>query len=275
MAIEPGLPNTYDLKRFQDIHLQDAALYREYISRYQSGAVNVAHNIIETNSQMDGKAFTAKSINAYVQAILDLENKTIENGTGFLEELLVNFQTDIDNFVFSGEWAQGTEYKKGNFVVSSDDKIYLALKDTSAELTDSDSWLILGLQGDQGVIGFGLNYRGRYNSASEYNPKDMVVYQNGLYVSKTTNTNITPGSNFTDWCVALTITERGIFVSETELADIRTGDYFWQITDTPSYDMPTVEDIDNIGFTVETFDNAGFTVQQLDTTPIIRTLKGR
>lgn len=41
----------------------------------------------------------------------------------------------------------------------------------------------------------------------------------------------------------------------------------------PDASMPTVEEIDNLGFTVEMFDKSGFTVEQLDNTPIIRTLK--
>lgn len=41
----------------------------------------------------------------------------------------------------------------------------------------------------------------------------------------------------------------------------------------PDAPMPTVEEIDALGFTVDMFDKSGFTVDQLDNTPIIRTLK--
>ena len=65
---EIGLPNTFNLQRFQDIHLQDQDLLKEYISQYQSGAINTAHQIIETNPQGIGKTFTAKTLNAYTKA---------------------------------------------------------------------------------------------------------------------------------------------------------------------------------------------------------------
>lgn len=228
---ELGLPNTYDLQRFQDIHLQDHDLLKEYISKYQSGSINTAHQIIETNPQGIGKAFTAKSINAYVSAILDLERLTIQNGSETLDEMLKIFQNNIDNFDFVGSWTLDQEYKVGNFVFSPSGDLYLCIKDGVYDLDDETAWLKLGLIGDPGNIGFGLNYRGKYDPTTEYNPRDMVVYENGLYVAKTDNTSITPGSSPTDWCVALTIEERGIFVDKVAPAELRTGDYWWEILD--------------------------------------------
>lgn len=232
---EMGLPNTYDLQRFQDIHLQDQDLLKDYISNYQVGSVNTAHQIIESNPQGIGKAFTAKTLNAYTAAILDLEQKTIQNGTETLDEMLALFQSNVDNFKFSGSWTLDQEYTIGNFVYAPNGDVYMALKDGAYDITDSTAWMLIGLKGEQGNLGFGLEYKGKYNPERQYEPGNLVVYENGLYVSKTTNTGVTPGSSPSDWCVALTIEERGIFVSDTEPADIRTGDYWWQVLDTPTY----------------------------------------
>lgn len=235
---EMGLPNTFDLQRFQDIHLQDQDLLKEYISQYQSGAINTAHQIIETNPQGIGKAFTAKTLNAYTKAIIDLETWTIQNGSETLDELLETFQDNIDNFSFDGTWTLDKEYKQGNFVFAPDGNVYMALKDGAYDITDSTAWLLLGLIGEQGNIGFGLNYRGKYNSTKNYEPLDMVVYENGLYVSRTSNAGIIPGSSPSDWCVALIVEERGIFVSGSEPPEIRTGDYWWEVVGFPSFPSP-------------------------------------
>lgn len=250
---EMGLPNTYDLQRFQDIHLSDDEFRKEYISEYQSGSINAAHSIINNDPQAQSKALTASRIKAYTDAIIDLESKTIQEGTNTLDEMLEIFQANIDNFEFYDSWVLGQEYKQGNFVFDQFGNLYMALKDGVYELSDSTAWLYLGLRGDPGNLGFGLNYNGQWDSETTYQPKDMVVYQNGLYVSKTQNKDITPGSSPTDWCVALTIEERGIFVSDTEPEDIRTGDYWWVIQpaiDWPVYPPPYIptEDDFNVAY---------------------------
>lgn len=240
---EMGLPNTYNLQRFQDIHLSDDELRKEYISEYQSGAINTAHSIINNDPQAQSKALTPGRIKAYTDAIIDLETKTIQEGTETLDEMLNIFQFNIDNFEFNDSWVLGQEYKAGNFVFDQFGNLYMSLKDGVYELDDETAWLYLGLKGNPGNLGFGLEYKGTWDYTTAYSPKDMVVYQNGLYVSKTNNSNITPGSSPSDWCVALTIEERGIFVSAEEPEDIRTGDYWWQVMgpiDWPVYPPPYI-----------------------------------
>lgn len=218
--------NTIEIERFQDIQIPDQQLRTQYIDLYQRGAVGAAHNLL-SQEQLRGKALTANNVNAISSAILYLENLYFQYGPDTLTELLDGLNKSLDGIAQQGDYAEGQEYQMGNFV-SKDGEVYMAAKDGIYPLSDTSAWIYLGLRGEQGALGFGLNLRGAWRQDLDYAPLDIVNYQNALYVARVSNTDTIPPSSPATWCLALQIFVKGIIVSETEPEKIDTGDFWWE-----------------------------------------------
>lgn len=269
--------NTFDLQRMQDIQISDQGLQQEYIKLWQTANINKAQQLLNNTPQLQGKAITPQMINAYVDAVNTLEGYYFENVNDLLEALKQGFQEAADEIGNKGSYNPlvVTDYEVGNFVSYGDD-IYMCIKPgkySGDDIYNPEYFLKLeGMRGDVGVTGLGVWFTGVYDSLKTYNPKDMVVFNNQLYVAKTTNTSKYPDISPDDWELALEVKPRGIDVSTTEPPDIFPGRFWWE-----AYDMyrpttnnpPNIDVLNNLEYTVSEFDKANYTVDQLDNTDII------
>lgn len=272
--------NTFDLQRMQDIQMGDQGLQDEYIKLWQTNNINGAQSLVNNTPQLQGKAITPQMLKSYVDAINTLEQNYFTNVNDLLDALEEGLQKATDDIIDKGNWNPlvATDYKIGNFVTNGPDT-YMCIKDgtySGDDINNPEYFLKLeGLQGDEGVTGLDVWYTGTYDSLRTYGPKDVVTYNNQLYVSKTTNTSAYPDISPDDWMLALQVEPKGIDVKTTEPPGISPGMFWWE-----AYDMyrpltnnpPQVYVIDGLGFTASEFDNAGYTADQLDTTDIILNL---
>ncbi len=58
-----------------------------------------------------------------------------------------------------------------------------------------------GAQGPPGATGQGFNFRQAWNSSTQYNPYDVVTYNNSTYVAIVANQGAEPDNNPSDWSV--------------------------------------------------------------------------
>lgn len=85
-------------------------------------------------------------------------------------------------------------------------------------------WIYLGLRGDQGYPGLGTTLKGIYDSNVLYNEKDVVSYNNQLWIATQSFMGNPPGENSIYWSSFLNQEMRKINMQNTNL---KVGDILW------------------------------------------------
>ena len=222
--------NTIDITRAQDINTSDIPLQTQYRTAWNNQQYSTAFSIISSNPQLASKVLNNAFITLLVNGVLTLENFYGDNVTDFLNNLLTDWQSDIDSIQYLGDYQSSTSYTVGNFV-SYDDSIYMCIQDGVHAIADATSWTLLGLQGEDGAVGTGLSYMGTWSNTSTYSQYDMVSYGSGLYVAITGSTGSTPSTSPNVWLLGVDATSRGILTGSTEPTGIDTGDIWWEYLD--------------------------------------------
>lgn len=180
-----------------DLSLSDLTLRQEFINKFDSDDIDGANSVLTSNEQLKNKYNNSTYMNGLSNNITSLEQKLYDNVDDKLESYLNEQQTNINNFNVV-EWDNSTIYNKNNFVLYGNELYYCIVDNTNVVPTTTSNWLHLGLSGNKGNYGLLLQYRGTYNSSENYVEFDLVMYNNRLYVSRGTVTNILPTDN-TNW----------------------------------------------------------------------------
>lgn len=187
------------MDRFQDITINDASLKALFISYFLNGQYGQAFNLITNNAQLNTKAFVANVMNEIAGILSSLQENFNDEVILYLENQLSGFQIIIDNYLLKNDYDSSTEYQIYNFVIYNDlIYMYINTDPSSGNLpTDTDYWVEIGLLGQKGEPGIGVNLRYTWDSSVTYNPLDVVYYNNELWVATIQNTNVTPGTETT------------------------------------------------------------------------------
>lgn len=222
--------------RYQDIHISDLDLRKQYYEAFLSGNISGAQNIYTDNkAQLEGKVLNADNLNSLVAGILDREMDYMNDVPYTMSDLLNDYQINIDDLINMGEWSSTKSYHKNNFVLYNNEIFFALVSMPPSNLPpeiDGDvnpSWLKLGLRGEKGKPTLDITYRGEYAAEITYKLKDMVVYENNLYVAKQTTTGETP-DNSSSWFQALKVPLTPIYVATTAPSELRVGDVWFKIT---------------------------------------------
>lgn len=252
--------------KVQDIQVADKSLWQEFVNDYANGDYYQALAILQ-NTQLLTKAATANVMNTMTDAVDDVQALYYTNVEDKLAANLATFNTSVDNLANKGSYDQNTTYYMGNFV-SQDSRVYLYISSTPRQgipVTDSNVWLNLGLQGDEGVPSIGLNLRYDWQSTAQYNQLDVVTYAGVMYWAKQENMGQTPSGNSEYWGKMFSIEPAKIYVSkQTEPpSDPYTGliwheiitQYKWADVDALNY---TFVNVDSKNLTWADADNGGW-----------------
>ena len=189
------------MARVQDIQISDASLKAQYISYFLEGNYSAMSNLIASNPQLDYKAFVANIMNDVATILSTLQNNYQTNVPDYLAVLTTEFDTRVGQFKDFDEWDSGAEYSLYNFVDYNGD-IYMYINQTPSAGNapgDENYWILIGLRGNQGAPGVGLNLRYAWSSVVEYNPLDLVFFGDSSWVAMYTNTNQQPSEVSTYW----------------------------------------------------------------------------
>lgn len=192
------------MNRWQDISISDANLKAEFITKFFNGDYLNAFRIIEDNPQLNTKAFVSNVMNEISNLLSLLQNNFQSNVIDFLSTQLSNFHHLIDEFELKGTWDEDTTYEIYNFVVYNNiDYLYINPTPSSGNLpTDTTYWLEINIRGETGKPGLGVNLKYDWDFTIEYQPLDVVYYNNALWVAKVQNVNVVP-SNGATWEIFL------------------------------------------------------------------------
>ena len=208
------------MARVQDIQIDDLALKNQYAQDMANGDYAGMSNIISANPQLDTKIFDADKINDIADSLMAQQNHYFTNVPDYMAALEVQYNALINEFKNAHDWDVGEEYTRYNFVIYNN-LYYMYINETSSTgnlPTNTTYWKEIGLRGEQGAPGVGLNLRYAWSSVVNYNPLDLVFYNNASWVAKATNVNQAPSTTSQYWEIFVNHEPAGIESSTTQPA---------------------------------------------------------
>lgn len=213
----------------------DAQLVAQIQASILAGDFANASAILNANPQLNGKIFNANDYNQIRDAILALErfyNSDIKN---YITEKQAAWVAEVDKFNYKGVYSPTTQYYKNNMVdytTTEGTFLYLCIQqpDTGIAPTNTNYWRILTLKGERGLSGEGLSFAWVWDSTTEYNTNDVVVYGNKWWVSTQVNRGQQPANGSAYWTEILTaLPAIQIPVTEIQPTDQIIGDQWYQV----------------------------------------------
>lgn len=213
----------------------DAQLVAQIQASILAGDFANASAILNANPQLNGKIFNANDYNQIRDAILALErfyNSDIKN---YITEKQAAWVAEVDKFNYKGVYSPTTQYYKNNMVdytTTEGTFLYLCIQqpDTGIAPTNTNYWRILTLRGERGLSGEGLSFAWVWDSTTEYNTNDVVVYGNKWWVSTQVNRGQQPANGSAYWTEILTaLPAIQIPVTEIQPTDQIIGGQWYQV----------------------------------------------
>lgn len=197
-----------ELDNFEDFIDPDVStlpLLSQYEEAVGSGDLSTAANILNANPILKRMIVSAGNLNKIKDAIVAVQRFYFEG----VEDNLKNIFED------KGVWVSSIQYKRWD-MVSYNGLTYLAFNDTTPVGTLPTNAAhfrpisIKGDKGDKGDPGLNLVYRGTWNIEVSYAAKDVVTWQNSLYVADVDNAHVAPHNSY-DWTLMLSFKQEVTF----------------------------------------------------------------
>lgn len=215
------------MKRFQNLHLADRSLFTQYRTLFKTD-IPAAQNILK-NTQLQTKLLRASQFNDTTGRVVTVENYYYDNIPQKLYNLQEQMTEDAQSIKYVGEYSTEQTYYFNNIVSLNNELYYCKIASTTSiqgvSPTNTDSWVYLGLQGNNGFPGLGVTLKGAYNSGELYNAKDVVSYDNRLWIANQTFMGQPPSDNSSYWVPFLNQEPRKINITDSNLL---AGDILWK-----------------------------------------------
>lgn len=249
----------FDIIKWQDLALKNENLRQQFMQYFKEGYYSQALALITNNADIDSETVRPEVFNMINTSLTYLQNLYYNSVEVVLSEDEQQFQYMINNFINKKEFRATEIYIPYNFVVYNE-QIYMCIKATTAGIlpTNTDYWLLIGLKGETGATAIDTTLRYKWNYKITYSPKDVVTYNNVLYVAKNRNNNSQPDINPEDWEVFMTIPRAKIIVSATEPNPdaLVEGGQWWKIDEIYSNKTIVVNDENNVSLKVDDSETA-------------------
>ena len=210
--------------KYQDIQVNDIALQSQFAAYWMQGNYTEALNLLENNGRLDSKAFVAEVMLKIGQSLAIIESYYARDFENALSLDLTLFNASINEFRNRKQWDSTIAYKIGN-AVEYNNNAYICIQDNTNQLpTNANYWVeLIGLQGDKGIPGIDVNYRGQWLSSKIYNKNDIVIYGDYLWVSLQDNVTNMPSTTSDKWGIFLLFPKVEIIVSREQPVSIYDG----------------------------------------------------
>ena len=210
--------------KYQDIQVNDIALQSQFATYWMQGNYTEALSLLENNGQLDSKAFVAEVMLKIGQSLAIVESYYARDFENALNLDLTLFNASINEFRNRKQWDSTIAYKIGN-AVEYNNNAYICIQDNTNQLPINASYWaeLIGLRGDKGIPGIGVNYRGQWLSAQTYNKDDAVIYGDYIWVAMRDGVKITPSSTSDAWTIFLPFPKVKIIVSRKQPTNIYNG----------------------------------------------------
>lgn len=249
----------FDIIKWQDLALKNENLRQQFMQYFREGYYSQALALITNNADIDSETVRPEVFNMINTSLTYLQNLYYNSVEVVLSEDEQQFQYMINNFINKKEFSATEVYVPYNFVVYNE-QIYMCIKETTAGIlpTNTDYWLLIGLKGEIGATAIDTTLRYKWDYKITYSPKDVVTYNNVLYVAKNRNNNSQPDINPEDWEVFMTIPRAKIIVSATEPNPdaLVEGGQWWKINEIYPNKTVAINDANNVSLQVDDSETA-------------------
>lgn len=250
---------SFDIIKWQDLALKNENLRQQFMQYFREGYYSQALALITNNVDIDSETVRPEVFNMINTSLTYLQNLYYNSVEVVLSEDEQQFQYMINNFINKKEFSATEIYIPYNFVVYNE-QIYMCIKTTTAGIlpTNTDYWLLIGLKGEIGATAIDITLRYKWDYKITYSPKNVVTYNNVLYVAKNRNNNSQPDINPEDWEVFMTIPRAKIIVSATEPNPdaLVEGGQWWKINEIYPNKTVAINDANNVSLQVNDSETA-------------------
>lgn len=203
----------FTIKTWQDRQIEDDALFKQFLLYWRNNEYQLALNTLN-NAQLANKGFIAGVLNTVGASLNYLQNNYFNNVEDEMLERLNEFNIAISHFIDKTVYSPTQQYVVNNFVLYGEN-YYLCVQDSLGNLpTNTDYWVLVGLKGEDGATGTGLNLKYTWSSATVYAKYDVVYLENALYVALQANSGRNPISEQTYWQLLMNVPIAFITIGE-------------------------------------------------------------
>ena len=140
------------MKRFQNLHLADRSLFIQYRTLFKTD-IPEAQAVLD-NVQLQTKLFRASQFNEATTRIAEMEKYYYDNVPQKLSNLNNELNDNVQSIKYVGEYSSNKTYYFNNIVSYNSELYYCKILANESiqnvEPTNTNSWVYLGLRGDQG-----------------------------------------------------------------------------------------------------------------------------
>lgn len=241
-ALYPDLDFTNYPGELDDISLKsnitnatDAQLVQQIQTAILAGDFANAAAIINVNPQLNGKIFSANDYNQMRDAILALERFYKNDIYNYISQKQAEWLARVNQFNYKGVYNSTTQYLENNMVdYTTVDGTFLYLcwsePPTGTPPTNTNYWRQLTIRGERGLSGEGLSFAWLWDTTTEYNVNDVVVYGNKWWVSTQVQKGNQPQEGSDYWTLILTaLPALQIPVQSAQPTNQIIGDQWYQV----------------------------------------------
>lgn len=196
------MKNIINTSLMNDMHLESSKLFQEYYAALSVNDVSTAKNILKQNPSLTNQILIASNINNIISNVNILEENPKSDIDVYLSNLFSVFQQMINDTRAVGVFDTSVQYHIHNMVYYNNYSYYCIKEPPIGTLpTNTEYWNMYDLKGLKGFPGLGVILSYAWNSTVSYPKYAAVVYNNKLYIAKSSNTNKVP-TNTTYWWLA-------------------------------------------------------------------------
>ncbi len=221
------------IELMDDMHLSSQSLFLDYYNAMQTNNVSLANQILMDNPELINQITNAGNINYLITGVNEREIEPKDDIDNYLDKLFQDFTNAINNTRVIGTFSSSIQYEIGNLVYYQSKGYYAYQRPSIGTLpTNKSYWLeydIRGLQGYGGVSN--LNYVGLWDGSLNYNPGDIVIYQNKMWMANAANTAFPPNLNHYPWdLIMMPAQQRKTPIQKDTPYGYDEGNFWFQVT---------------------------------------------
>lgn len=216
-----------------DIVASDATNLKVYQTAMEEGNVVQANAALSNITNGARKLLTADKINKIFNSIEALERFLASDIIPYVNQLQSNWQTEINKFIYKGDYSSSTSYVINNIVSYTSGNhtyLYICIKAAKGYApTNTTYWRQLTIVGIQGVSGDAMSFLYEWNDTTPYVAQDCVSYNGKLWGCVTANTDSAPSATNNKWQELMSINPTTYPVQSNQPASQEVGDLWFQV----------------------------------------------
>ena len=222
-----------------NITATDGPLIKQYMDAMEAGNTVLANQILSQIPSGTQKIIKANDLNKLTQAVLAVERFYSSDIQDYVQDKQDEWDSVINQFTYQGTWSSGTSYLKNNLVsytIFGIEYIYIATSNVPVGIapTNTNYWRLLTMQGQQGISGTGLSYRGEWVVSNSYSINDAVTYSGVLWMAVQPSQGVEPTQSSSAWKIVMSLQTTTYPIQSNQPVNQLAGDLWFNTQTDPT-----------------------------------------